>query len=256
MARHDAQLVQIPDGSPLEAPQPVSEDNPLNVIAASGGLADVGGPNETAPSTDTATSGLNGRLQRIAQRLTSLIALVPASLGQKTSAASFAVVVASDQTALSVGAIDTYVSSTPTLSVAGAYVTGDYVGPTTTPASFANAVRTSGGKARIQSLVISDKLTTAAVALELWVFSATFVAPTDNAAWAISDAEAITCLGVIPIPTTKWYASSNNKVYSDDTLNLVIKPAATTLFYALVARGSTPTWTDGDLTLNLGIVQD
>lgn len=33
----------------------------------------VGGLTETAPATDTASSGLNGRLQRIAQRLTSLI---------------------------------------------------------------------------------------------------------------------------------------------------------------------------------------
>lgn len=52
---------------------------------------------ETAPATDTASSGLNGRLQRIAQRLTSLIALIPTSLGQKTSAASLAVVLPSDQ---------------------------------------------------------------------------------------------------------------------------------------------------------------
>lgn len=35
---------------------------------------------EVAPGTDTASSGLNGRLQRIAQRLTSLIALLPATL--------------------------------------------------------------------------------------------------------------------------------------------------------------------------------
>jgi len=35
---------------------------------------------ETAPATDTASSGLNGRLQRLAQRLTSLIALLPAAL--------------------------------------------------------------------------------------------------------------------------------------------------------------------------------
>lgn len=41
----------------------------------------VGSLTETAPATDTASSGLNGRLQRIAQRLTSLIALLPASLG-------------------------------------------------------------------------------------------------------------------------------------------------------------------------------
>lgn len=36
---------------------------------------------ETAPATDTASSGLNGRLQRIAQRLTSLISLLPTALG-------------------------------------------------------------------------------------------------------------------------------------------------------------------------------
>jgi hypothetical protein len=52
---------------------------------------------ETAPATDTASSGLNGRLQRIAQRLTSLIALLPASLGQKTMANSLGVAIASDQ---------------------------------------------------------------------------------------------------------------------------------------------------------------
>lgn len=60
----------------------------------------IGAVTETAPATDTASSGLNGRLQRIAQRMTSLIALVPASLGQKTKAASFAVTLASDSDAL------------------------------------------------------------------------------------------------------------------------------------------------------------
>lgn len=36
--------------------------------------AGIGSLTETAPSTDTASSGLNGRLQRIAQRITSLLA--------------------------------------------------------------------------------------------------------------------------------------------------------------------------------------
>ena len=40
----------------------------------------IGGLTETAPASDTASSGLNGRLQRVAQRLTSLIALLPAAL--------------------------------------------------------------------------------------------------------------------------------------------------------------------------------
>jgi hypothetical protein len=63
-------------------------------------IALYGAVTETAPATDTASSGLNGRLQRIAQRLTSLIALVPASLGQKAMSASFAVTIASDQSAI------------------------------------------------------------------------------------------------------------------------------------------------------------
>jgi hypothetical protein len=68
-------------------------------------LALNGAVNETAPATDTASSGLNGRLQRIAQRITSLIALVPTSLGQKTKANSFAVTLASDQDALAIASI-------------------------------------------------------------------------------------------------------------------------------------------------------
>jgi hypothetical protein len=55
-------------------------------------LARLGTVTETAPASDTASSGLNGRLQRVAQRLTSLIALLPASLGQKAGSASLSVV--------------------------------------------------------------------------------------------------------------------------------------------------------------------
>lgn len=60
----------------------------------------MGAVNETAPASDTASSGANGRLQRIAQRITSLIALIPTSLGQKTMANSFAVTIGSDQTGI------------------------------------------------------------------------------------------------------------------------------------------------------------
>ena len=52
----------------------------------------LGSVTETAPANDTASSGLNGRLQRIAQRLTSLIALLPTALGQALKAACLPVV--------------------------------------------------------------------------------------------------------------------------------------------------------------------
>lgn len=73
----------------------------------------MGAVTETAPATDTASSGHNGRLQRIAQRITSLIALIPTSLGQKTMANSLAVVIASDQSTVPVSAP---VASTATLT--------------------------------------------------------------------------------------------------------------------------------------------
>lgn len=62
----------------------------------------VGAVNETAPATDTDPSGLNGRLQRLAQRITSLISLLPTSLGQNTMANSLAVTLASDQSSIPV----------------------------------------------------------------------------------------------------------------------------------------------------------
>ncbi len=51
---------------------------------------------EAAPASDTASSGLNGRLQRIAQRVTSMIALFPSALGRLAASASLSVVQATD----------------------------------------------------------------------------------------------------------------------------------------------------------------
>ncbi len=79
--------------------------NTTSLATAANQAADailIGAVTETAPASDTASSGLNGRLQRIAQRLTSLLALLPASLGQKTMANSLAVTLASDQSALNI----------------------------------------------------------------------------------------------------------------------------------------------------------
>ncbi len=166
------------------------------------------------------------------------------------------IVVAINPIGANIGGFTAYVSSTVVMSVAGAYAAGDYMGTSTTPQSFTNVVRTSGGTGIIESIVISDKITTTNVAMELWLFSATFVAPTDNAAWAISDTENLTVQAVIPISTSNWYASSNGQVYTASGLNYVIKPAATSLFYALVARDTTPAFTSADLTINLGILQD
>lgn len=66
------------------------------VVCDEGQKATIGSTSETAPATDTATSGLNGRLQRIAQNITSLSGQIPSSLGIKTAANSLSVAPASD----------------------------------------------------------------------------------------------------------------------------------------------------------------
>lgn len=94
-------------GTFFQATQPISAASlPLPTGAATEAKQDaeavlIGAVNESAPASDTASSGLNGRLQRIAQRLTSLIALFPASIGQKVAAGSLSVVLSSDNNTVS-----------------------------------------------------------------------------------------------------------------------------------------------------------
>lgn len=59
---------------------------------------EIGVVTETAPATDTASSGLNGRLQRIAQRLTSLLGIVATETTLAAVAASLSVIDDWDET--------------------------------------------------------------------------------------------------------------------------------------------------------------
>lgn len=75
-----------------------ADSGSLSVAQSTEGKAAIGALTETAPASDTASSGLNGRLQRIAQRITSLIALLPSSLGPKAGASSLSTVEATPTT--------------------------------------------------------------------------------------------------------------------------------------------------------------
>lgn len=104
-----------PDGTANDADTASGKALPVQLRDASGNAvapltesdfdAKIGSLTETAPATDTASSGLNGRLQRVAQRITSLIAATLATsvadgsnvtLGAKADAKS----IATDTTAI------------------------------------------------------------------------------------------------------------------------------------------------------------
>lgn len=65
----------------------------------------IGAVNETAPASDTASSGLNGRMQRTAQNITAMSAKLPATLGAKTTANSLSVTLPTDQGTLAVSQV-------------------------------------------------------------------------------------------------------------------------------------------------------
>lgn len=104
----------------------------------------LGSLTETAPSNDTNSSGINGRLQRVAQRLTSIIALQPPAIGPQAKAAALAVTVATDQ---------------PTVSVAQdtARIANGVTGTNLTP-KFQKITASSSGATEIVALVAAKKI--------------------------------------------------------------------------------------------------
>lgn len=132
------------------------------------------------------------------------------------------------------------------------YASGDTLGSLMT---FAGVARFNGGSAVVQAMTIVDAAAQNAN-LELWLFTGTVTASADNAAWSISDADALKCVGVIPTSGVN-YASALNSVSSKLSINLPVTCASdsTSLYGQLVSRG-TPTYGASSLTVKLTVVQD
>ena len=107
---------------------------------------------------------------------------------------------------VSMGGSDLHtVSVTPVLTVAATYASGDYVGTSLVPMTFADVVAENGRYGYVVGCTIVDDALQS-VDGELWLFDTTFTAPADSAAWTVSAAILKTCIGVIPFST--YYAVS------------------------------------------------
>lgn len=152
------------------------------------------------------------------------------------------------------GKTDVISSGAITLTVHANYASGDFVGTSATPITFAKVALHDGGSGTIMSAVLTD-YAVQSVAMELWLFDTTITPPADSAAWTITDAEAATCIGVIPFST--YYASAANSVSYVANVGLPFKCGASAddIYGALVTRGA-PSYASGDLTVRLFIFQD
>jgi len=142
------------------------------------------------------------------------------------------------------------ISQTPTVT-AGAYSANDAVGGLLT---FAGAARVSTGSGVIKDVVIIDDNGQDAI-MELWLFSQTFTAMGDNAAWAPSEADLRNLVAVISTGDGAWRAAGTPSVNNIEVAR-AYNLAGTSLFGQLVTRG-TPTFaaTD-DVTCIIQCLQD
>ena len=150
---------------------------------------------------------------------------------------------------------------TPTLTVAGAYSAGDFVGTSASSMEFTKvgphiSVDGKGCAGYIVGARLIDYAAQSKAA-ELWVFESAVTPPNDNAAWSISDADSKKLLCVIPFET--YYASALNSVSegvpAGGAARYVCAANSTSLYGCLVTRG-TPTYATGDVTVRLTIVPD
>jgi len=147
------------------------------------------------------------------------------------------------------------VTVTPTLTVAGAYISGDYVGTSGVAGVIADAARAVGKGGVIQSVSVVDG-DLQSVAGELWIFDTAVTPPDDNAAWSISDAHAATIVPGCPIPIDTYYASALNSIAPERALGIVYECLAdsTDLYFCWVTRGA-PTYVSGNLTFIFSFIR-
>jgi hypothetical protein len=148
------------------------------------------------------------------------------------------------------------ITVTPTLTVHATYVSGDFVGTNNTAMTFAGAARANGGTGYVIGALLVDSILVDKAG-ELWLFD-TIPAGLglDSAAFTISDADALTCIGVIPFTT--YYASALNGVsFGTITSPIAFKcgVASSSIFGAFVTR-DTSGYTGNDISIRLMIVQD
>lgn len=180
---------------------------------------------ETAPASDTASSGLNGRLQRVAQRISSLIALIPTSLGQKTSANSFAVVVASDQSTIPVSLTSTTITGTVAATQSGTWNITNVSGTVSLPTGASTSALQTSGNASLTSIdgklnSLGQKAMTASVPVTI-ASDQSAVPASQSGTWNINNVS-----GTVSLPTGA--ATAANQATANASLSSIDGKISTT----------------------------
>lgn len=141
---------------------------------------------------------------------------------------------------------------TPTVLNADAYDAGDVVFDTTV---ITNAMRVVGGRALLQSIVVTDKGDQKAQ-LRIVFLQTNVSLGTADAAPSITDANALKCLGTVEVLAADYVDLGGVSVATVRSIGLLLEadPASRNIYLAATTSG-TPTYATGDLQLSIGLLQ-
>lgn len=199
------------------------------------GKAQIGALTETAPATDTASSGLNGRLQRVAQRLTTMLTGIVLAAGENHIGGAHG------------WGFD--VAVTPTVTN-GAYSANDIMGALLT---FANCARINDEKVVITGVqVVCKAAVLPNLTLVLLNADPTSTTKTDNAAYSLNAADAFKVVGAVSLGTA-WMDHGTPNSVRQDGLSIVAAPVSGGRdLYGLLIDGTGVTLTStGDIQVRL-----
>lgn len=202
--------------------------------------ARIGPVNETAPATDIASSGLNGRAQRIAQDITAMSAKLPSALGPATIANSLSVTLPSND------ALGPVVSVTRTNDT-NVYAANDVIGAATgSTAALTFALASGAGQWMITSASLEIDATAVISGETSYNLDCYSVTPPsalgDNAAWDIPSGDRASFQGVGEIVLGTPVDRGSTLYVEASGINKQITTASGNLFCYLVTVGTyTPT---------------
>lgn len=147
------------------------------------------------------------------------------------------------------------------------YAAGDVISAVTTNNHFEFEDVVRRGPSLLSGSISSARIVSSAnqatkLDAELWLFDTDIAEVADNSAFAPTDAEMLTLVGIIPFPVADWYVgdatsgAGGNAVCQVDGLSIAFQARTTTLYGQLVAR-NTYTPVSGEIfTVDIVVTQD
>lgn len=154
---------------------------------------------------------------------------------------------------LTIGGSTGIISVDPTI-YAGGYTTGMDIGGKIT---IANAVTSTGGTGIINSIVLTDKAKQN-LPVDVVFFSSdpSSTTITDDFTLTVADADLVNIIGSIPVSSLDYINFADNSVATVKNQGLSFSSTTTTIYAAVVARGSATYASTSDLRLKVKIYKD